>query len=180
MFRGTANLAGGFAKDRFVYSGGASHLNVTGGVRGKTPNKNSSGQFFGKYSLKPTMSLSGRVWGSDTFQRTVNSPAFTAPILANYPAGTAPVKAILLPDSQLSLYETKQPFSAGNATVIPSVPDPDGSRGSVFNATQFIFRHDVTKSTSWRASYQRVNTKRASHNGPAGLSGFEQIGRAHV
>jgi iron complex outermembrane receptor protein len=172
FFRGTANLSGGLGNDRFVYSGGASQLNVTGGVRGSTPNKNSSGQLFGKYYFTPKMSLSGRVWGSNVFQRSVESPAFNSAILANFPAGTSPVKVILLPDDQLSLYETRQAFNAGNATLIPSVPDPDGSRTSVFNASAFIFRHELTKSTSWRASYQRVNTKRAQHNGPAGVNAF--------
>ena len=173
FFRGTANLAGGLRSDKFVYSGGASHLNVTAGVRGKTPNRNSSGQFFGKYNFAPNISLSGRVWGSDAYQRVVDSPAFTSAILANFPAGTGPVKAIPLADSQLQLYETKQPFNVGNATFIPSVPNPDSSRVSSFLASAFILRHEISRKTSWRASYQRVNTKKAFYNGPAGLSAFE-------
>jgi iron complex outermembrane receptor protein len=173
FFRSTANLAGGVKQNRFVYSGGASSLNVTGGVRGSTPNKNNSGQLFGKYNFSPKVTLSGRVWGADVFQRSVDSPAFNAAILANFPAGTSPVKAILLPDDQLSLYEKRLPFSAGNATVIPSVPDPDGSRNSSFAAAAFIFRQELTPTTSWRASYSLVDTKRAFLDGPAGASAFD-------
>ncbi len=173
FFRGTANIAGGLRADKFVYSAGASHLNVTAGVRGKTPNRNSSGQLFAKYNFTPTISLSGRVWGADVFQRSVDSPAFTSGILANFPAGTGVVKAIPLPDSQIQLYETRQPFNAGNATFIPSVPDPDASRASSFNASAFILRHEISRTTSWRASYQRVNTKRAFYDGPAGVSAFD-------
>lgn len=175
FFRGTANISGGFKNNRFVYSGGVSSLNVTGGVRGVTPNKNNSGQFFGKYNFNPRISLSGRFWGSDVFQRSVDSAAFTPGITANFPPGTGPVKAILLPDDQLALYERRFPFAPGNATVIPSVPDPDGSRNSSFAAAAFIFRHELSAATSWRASYSLVDTKRAFRDGPAGVSTIEPL-----
>jgi iron complex outermembrane receptor protein len=174
LFRGTLNVAGGVAADRFVYSGGVSHLNVSKGVRGSTPNRNTSGEFYGKYDIGSGMSLSGRFWGSPwVYQRAVNSPAFNSAILANFPAAPAVVKAIPLEDSQLSLYESRQPFSAGNATFIPTTPDPDENRRSSFDATAFIFRHEVTPNTSWRAAYQLVNTRRASEDGPAGVGLFE-------
>jgi iron complex outermembrane receptor protein len=173
MARSTLNLAGGLRSDRFVYSGGASHLNVTGGVRGKTPNRNNSGQLYGKYNFTPATSLSGRVWGARVFQRSVDSPAFTPAILANFPAAPGVVKAIPLADSQLKLYENKQPFAAGNATFIPGVPDPDGSRQSSFAAAAFILRQQVSATTSWRASYQLVDTRRAMYDGPAGAGSFE-------
>lgn len=173
--RGTANVAGGLASDKFVYSIGASHLNITGGVRGKTPNRNNSGEAFGKYFFTPKVSLSGRVWGSKVFQRSVDSPVFPASILTNFPASPAVVNAIPLPDSQIALYETRQPFSAGSATLIPSVPDPDARRASSFAATAFIFRHELTANTSWRASYQRVATRRAYYDGPAGVQAGEPL-----
>lgn len=173
--RGTANIAGGLKSDKFVYSAGASYLNVSRGVRGRTPNKNSSGEAFAKYFFTPKTSLSGRVWGSRVFQRSVDSPAFTPAILANFPPAPAVVSAIPLGDSQMALYETKQPFSAGSATFIPSVPDPDGSRNSSFLATAFIFRQELTPTTSWRASYQRVATRRDYRDGPAGAQSGEPL-----
>lgn len=170
FFRGTTSMSGGVRQNRFVYSGGASSLNVTGGVRGKTPNRNNSGQLFAKYNFTPRVSLSGRVWGADVFQRSVDSAAFTPAILANFPPGTSPVTAILLPDDQLSLYEQRLPFNPGNATVIPSVPDPDGSRNASFAAAAFVLRQELTPATSWRASYSLVDTRRAFLDGPAGAS----------
>lgn len=173
--RGTANVAGGLGSDKFVYSMGASYLNVTRGVRGKTPNRNNSGEGFGKYFFTPKISLSARVWGAKVFQRSVDSPVFTSAILANFPPAPAVVNAIPLPDSQMALYETKRPFSAGNATFIPSVPDPDGSRNSSFLASAFIFRQELTSNTSWRASYQRVATRRDYRDGPAGAQSGEPL-----
>lgn len=174
MARGGLNVAGGIKQDRFVYSGGATHINVTSGVRGKTPNRNSSGEFFGKYYFTPKVSLSGRVWGSDSWQRSVDSPAFPSTILPNIPT-TGIIQGIALPDSQMALYEKKMPFTAGNATFVPGVPDTDGNRTSTFAATAFIFRYEATANTAFRASYQRVNTRRAMYDGPAGAGSFEPL-----
>jgi iron complex outermembrane receptor protein len=173
FFRGALNAAGGIASDRFVYSGGVSHVNVSGGVRGSTPHRNTSGEFYGKYDFGGGMSVSGRLWGSPwVYQRAVDSPAFNAATLANFTPAPAAVKAIPLADSELRLYETRQPFVVGNATFIPGVPDPDANRRSSFDATAVIFQHRITPNTSWRAAYQLVNTRRALEDGPAGL-GFE-------
>ena len=169
FFRGTANVSGGVKNDRFVYTAGASSLNVTGGVRGSTPNKNNSGQAFGKYNFSPKISLSGRVWGADAFQRSTDSAAFPASVLPNFPA-TGIIRAIPLADDQIALYEKRLPYTVGNANFIPSVPDPDASRNSSFNATMLSFRQEITPNTSWRASYSLVNTKRAFIDGPAGVS----------
>ncbi len=168
MARVTLNLAGGIKQNKFVYSGGASHLNITSGVRGKTPNRNSSGELFGKYYFTPKLSLSGRVWGSDSWQRSVGSPAFPPTLNGNIPA-TGVIPGIALPDSQISLYEKNLPFNAGNSTFVPSVPDPDGNRASSFAATAFILRYEATANTALRASYQRVNTRRTYSYGPAGV-----------
>jgi iron complex outermembrane receptor protein len=171
--RSTLAVGGSAAKDKFVYSGGATHLNVTGGVRGELPNRNNTGQFFAKYHFTPKISLSGRIWGAVTWQRSAESPAFAPSILSNFPAGTGLVNAIPLPDAQMSLYEKGLPFAAGDATFIPSVANPDASHKSHFAATSFVFLHELTENTSWRASYQLTNTKRSYIDGPLGTSGFE-------
>lgn len=173
FYRSTLNVAGGVKDNKFVYSGGASHVNVTSGVRGNTPNRNNSGQLFGKYNFTPKLSLSGRVWGADVWQRSVTSPAFPSSLTANFPPGTAPVEAIPLADDQLKLYDQKLPFSPGNATFIPGVANPDGNRKSSFAAAAFILRHQLSANTSWRASYQLVDTRRAFYDGPRGTGSFE-------
>lgn len=168
LFRGTANIAGGAAGDRFTYSGGFSQLNVTRGVRGKTPNRNTSGQVFSTINLAPTVSLSGRLWGSNAFQRLVVSPQFPASVVANFPESGV-VRAVALPDSQISLLERGEPFNAGNATFVPAIADPDASRESSFLTGALIFRQELSPNTAWRMSYQGVDTNRASLNGPLGL-----------
>ncbi|MEI9812295.1 MAG: TonB-dependent receptor [Acidobacteriota bacterium] len=168
FFRTTLNLAGGLKENKFVYSGGLSYLNVMNGVRGNTPNRNTSGQIFAKYNFTPKLSLSGRFLGSDVFQRSVESPDFPAAVLANFPPGTGIVKAIPLADPALDLYAKKLPFNAGNATFVPSIADPDGKRDSSLTATAFILRHQLTENTSWRASYQFVTARRAYTDGPLG------------
>jgi vitamin B12 transporter len=174
MARETLNISGGLHHDRFVYSAGAAQLNITAGVRGETPNKNSSGQFFGKYYFTPKISLSARVWGSNSWQRSVDSPAFPATVAVNVPA-TGIVQAIALSDSQMTLYEQKKPFVANGANFVPGVPDPDSNRTSSFDATAIIFRDELTSNTSWRASYQRVNSRRDYYDGPAGAGSFEPV-----
>ena len=139
---------------------------MTSGVRGSTPNRNSSGEFFGKYYFSPKLSLSGRVWGSNSWQRTVDSPAFPAALNGNIPA-TGIIQGVALPDSQMALYEQGLPYAAGNATFVPGVPDPDSNRTSSFDATAFILRYEATANTAFRASYQRVNTRRSLADGPA-------------
>ncbi len=174
MMRGVINAGGGVASDRLVYSGGFSHLNVVSGIRGSFPYRNTGAQVFGKFKLAPKISLSGRLWGSDAFLRSSAGPAFTSAITANFPAA-GPVRAIPLAEREVARYANRQPFSAGNATFIPSIADPDGSRVSSFLAGAAIFTHEITSSTSYRLSYQGVDTNRAFWNGPAGTTGFEPL-----
>lgn len=174
MFRGVARAGGGLAEDRFVYSGGISHVNVTRGVRGGNPYRNSSAQGFAKYSFTPKVSLSGRVWGADAFLALNESPAFTNSILANFPA-SGPVPAIPLPDDQLRLFEARLPFQAGSATYIPGQIDPDNRRVSSFLAGALIFNHQLSPNASYRIAYQGVDTNRSYQDGPGGPGRFEPV-----
>lgn len=159
MMRGTANIGGGLLRDRFVYSGGISHLNVVNGIRGNYPHRNNGGQGFAKYKLTDKMAISGRVWGSDVFLRGSNSASFNPQVLANFPA-TGPVPAIGLPESQIRLVEQGLPFNAGNATFIPSYAIASQNRLSASFTGAMIFEHQLASNTSYRVSYQGVNTKR--------------------
>ncbi|MEP6960787.1 MAG: TonB-dependent receptor [Acidobacteriota bacterium] len=172
MIRTTGNIGGGLKEDKFVYSGGFSYLNVLNGVRGNSPYRNTGAQGFAKYNLNSKMSLSGRLWGSNNTGLQQESPSFTPAILANFPA-TGTVKAIALPESQLKLFETKKPFAAGNSTFIPAVTDPDSHRDGSYLAGAAIFTHQLTSGTSYRVSYQGINTKRAYGDGPLGPGSFE-------
>lgn len=159
IMRGTANLGGGFADDRFIYSGGISHLNVVNGIRGNNPTRNNGGQGFAKFKLTDKMSLSGRVSGSDVFLRGANNVSFDAAVLANFPV-TGPVPAIALAESQVKLLEQGLPYNAGNATFIPSYANPAQNRLSSSFTGALIFSHELTQNTSYRVSYQGVSTNR--------------------
>lgn len=168
LLRGVARVGGGLAGDRFVYSGGFSHLNVVDGYRDRSPHRNTSGQGFAKYQFTPKISLSGRLWSSDVFTAQADSPAFPSEVTANFPAsGTVP--AIALPIDQVERFEAGLPIAAGNATFVPSPIDPDYRRASSFLAGALILQHQLTPNSSYRVAYQGVDTNRAFLDGPGGL-----------
>ncbi len=174
MLRGVARVGGGLADDRFVYSGGTSHLNVTGGYRGRSPYRNTTVRGFSKYALSQNMSLSGRVWGTDSFLSLTESPAFPDEIVANFPSsGDVPARA--LPLDQLDLFEQRLPFTAGNATFVPAPIDPDNRRSSSFVATAVTLRHEMSADSSYRIAYQHVGTKRSYQDGPAGPGLYDPV-----
>ncbi len=174
MRRGVGRIGGGLADDRFVYSGGFSHLNVVDGYRGGSPYRNNSAQGFAKVSFNPKVSLSGRVWGSDAILGLTESPAFPDSVVANFPAaGNVPARP--LPNSELSRFEQGMPFNAGSATFVPAQIDPDNRRVSSFLATALIFQHQLTPDGSYRFSYQNVDTNRSFQDGPAGPGRFDPV-----
>ncbi len=172
MIRSVANVGGGFARDRFTYSAGVSHINVTKGVRNGQPYRNSGTQASAKYSFTNKLSLTGRLWYSNSYLTSTESPTVTASVLANSPS-TGEVKAIALPIDQLQLYEKKQAFSAGNATFIPNQIDPDGHRLGKFFTGGLTLQHQISRNTSYHVTYQGVDTKRIYTDGPGGPGSFE-------
>ena len=172
MLRGVARLGGGLAENRFVYSFGVSHLNVTEGIRGGGYYRNTSPQGFAKYNLTPNLSVSGRVWWSDAVVSLNETPAFGNEIVANFPA-TDPVPAVALPVDQLERFETGRMFDAGIATFIPDQIDPDSRQVSSFLAGAVVLNHELNPHSSYRLSYHGVDTNRSLQDGPSGPSPFE-------
>ena len=172
MLRGVARAAGGLDEDRFVYSGGISHLNVLEGHRRGSPYRNSSAQGFAKYNFTPNVSLSGWLWGADAFVGLNESPTFSSDVVANFPAAGL-VRAQALPNDQLERFEQGLPFETGSATFIPDQIDPDNRRVSSFLAGALIFRHQLNTNSSYRLAYQLVDTNRSFQDGPAGPGAFD-------
>ena len=172
MLRGVGRLGGGLSDDRFTYSGGISHVNVTRGYRRASPHHNTSARGFAKHSFSSGLSLSGRVWGSDASVALTESPTFTEAITANFP-GTGNVPARALPVAQLALFEQGLPFEAGDATFIPAQTDPDQRQVSSFLATAVALQHQLTPDSSYRLAYQLVDTNRSFQDGPAGPSPYD-------
>jgi vitamin B12 transporter len=171
MIRSVATIGGGLGMDRFTYSGGVSHLNVTKGPRDGLPYRSTGAQGSARYNFTPAISLSGKLWYSNNYLATTKSPTFTAAVLANS-SPTGEVKAVALPIDQLELFETGQPFSPGNATFIPNQIDGDSRLLSNFLSGGITFQHQVSSGGSYHVTYQGVKTTRSGLDGPAPPSNF--------
>jgi len=172
MIRSVATIGGGFAMDRFTYSVGVSHLNMTKGPRDGLPYRSTGTQGSAKYNFTSRISLTGKLWYSNNYLASTESPRVTAAVAANS-APTGEVKAIALPIDQLELFEKGQPFSAGNATFIPNQIDPDGRFLNNFLSGGVTLQHQVSEGGSYHVTYQGVHTRRGILDGPAGPGSFE-------
>jgi len=170
--RSVLSIGGGLGMDRFTYSAGISHLNVTKGPRDGLPYRSTGTQGSAKYNFTPNISLSGKIWYSNNYLASTESPTLTGAVAANSPA-SGEVKAVALPMDQLELFEKGQPFNAGTATYIPNQIDPDGRLLSTFLSGGVTFQHQVSKNGSYHVTYQGVQTKRGYLDGPAGPGRFD-------
>jgi vitamin B12 transporter len=173
MFRGVAGVGGGAADNRVNYSGSLSYVNIANGVRDESPYDNTSAQGMVRFSPRPQMTLTGRVWSNSADLTSSENPAFTPSILANSTPGTVP--ALPLPTDQLELFERGLPFNPGNATYIPNQIDPDGNRLSSFFSGTVTWQHAVSSETTYRIAYQGVDTRRGYRDGPLGTSNFDPL-----
>ena len=171
MLRAVPSIRGGVAGDRLTYSGAVSYLDVTEGVRGANPYRSVSPQGMVRYQFTPTFSATGRLWYTVDEVRLRNNPEFPASVVANFPA-TGTVPAVALPTDQLELFEQGLPFIGGSATFVPSANDPDSNRRSSFLNGSAAVQHTVAPGTTYRVSYQGVDTNREFINGPRG-AGFQ-------
>ena len=174
FLRGLTKFSGGAFGDRLVYSGGATHVDVLGGLDGVTPHRNTAGQGFARYSLREGLTISGRLLADDTFVRLADSPYVAPEMDANLPASGL-IKGIALPDDQRRLIEQGLPFNPGNATYVPSLNDPDDRRASSMVNLATVLSHQVSPDWSYRVSYQFFNSHRDFDTGPAGQR-FEPAG----
>jgi iron complex outermembrane receptor protein len=169
LFRGRASFAGGAAADRFSYSAGVAHLNVSRGVDRNDAARTTSGQLRLQYSFTPSLSLAGRIFTADSFVQLNDSPR----AVPNQPPTPPPIRAIPLPLDQQRLYEAGQPFNVGNATYIPAPDDPDSTRSGRFFAGALTLAHRLNERAAYRLSYSRVSTDRIFRDGPGGVDPFE-------
>ena len=171
LWRGRISLGGGWKENRLRYSGSLLHLNVTKGVDGNDATRSTGAQGFLRYDFTPTVSVSGRFWGSDDFVQLNISPTTAGIPAANFPAtGVIPV-SVLSPANVRALNAGGTVDFTG-VTLIPGRDDPDNRRSSRFATTALILRQTLSPRVNWQASYQRVHTWRVFQNGPAG-TGFQ-------
>ena len=167
MFRGVGSVSGGLDGDRLRYSGTLSYLNVSKGIRGNSPHRNTSAQGSLSYSFTPEISLTGRLWWSDARVQLSDGPLFNGDVLANFPSSGA-VPAVALDVKQLDLADGGSPYSVGNATYVPGQSDPDDWRDSKFHNGAIIFEHQLTGDSSYHMAYQGVDTERMFSYGADG------------
>jgi len=173
MFRGRAQVSGGADHDRLQYSAGVSHLNVTEGVDGDDPARNTSGQGSLSIHLAPSLVLTGRLYAADSFAKLNTSPS----ALSGLPA-TGIVNAVPLPLQQLHAYEQGTPASqlaAGGATFIPSANDPDARRSGDFVAGAVSLVGNPSSQLGYSVTYQGLRTDHTFGDGPGGV-GYQPMG----
>jgi iron complex outermembrane receptor protein len=173
FFRGRAETAGGFAKDRVTYSAGFAHLNVSDGVGGDDKVRNSSIQGRVQLRLGPTTTLSTRIYFADSFTKLNESPL----TLGALPSGGI-IDARPLSRSELSRYESGTAVSEVNidgADFIPSAHDPDNTRNGNFLSALVTFEQRPSQGFAYTVSYHGLLTNRTFVNGPLG-PGFQPDG----
>ncbi|HXB56658.1 MAG TPA: TonB-dependent receptor [Vicinamibacteria bacterium] len=173
FFRGRADTAGGFNKDRITYSAGFAHLNVSEGVGGDDKARTSSIQGRVQVRLGPTATLATRIYFADSFTKLNESPLTL---------GTLPSDGIIdaspLSRSELSRYESGTPVSELNldgANFIPSAHDPDNTRSANFLSALVTFEHRPSPGFAYSVTYHGLLTNRTFVNGPLG-PGFQPDG----
>jgi vitamin B12 transporter len=172
--RGVAHLSGGFDQDRIQYSVGITHWNVTSGIDGNSPARNTSGQGQVTFRLSPIAFLTARVFAGDSFSFIRLSPM---PV-GNVPASGI-INAVPLSLAQQHLYESGTPLedlNLGNANFIADQFDPDSTRVGHFftGALRFVVR--PSDRFGLTAQYQNVRTTRDYGDGPAGPGYFQPTG----
>ncbi len=173
FFRGRAQIAGGANADRFVYSAGVTHLNVTRGIDGDDAARNTSVQGRALLRLTPTATLSGRIYTGTSFVQLNSDPDITGTVPA-----TGIVNAVPLSRAELRRYETGTPLAqlnAGSATFIPDANDPDNSQSDRFFSGALVFTQRPIEEFGYTISYQGLATRRRNRNSSAGTS-FQPFG----
>ncbi|MGD1097564.1 MAG: TonB-dependent receptor [Bryobacteraceae bacterium] len=172
-FRGRGQLSGGFRKDKIQYSLGVSETDVTNGVGGDAPFRNTSLQSRVTFHLSPSIRLIARVYGGDSFSKVPGEPD-----IIGTPSGFGIINAIPLSPSLLTLYQNGVPLSqmnTGNATFIPGPDDPDSTRDARFVSAALILNGQASPALDYSLSYQILSDGRRYGNGPAGL-GYQPDG----
>lgn len=173
MMRGRAALSGGFRENRWTYSVGFTHLNVTRGIDGNDANRSNAVQSFLRYNLSPKTRISGRFYGAKDFLQSNISPTTTGVPAANFPAnGIIPGRP--LPAAEVANIVNARPVNYGNATYIPQRDDPDSSRSSSFSTSALRFEHQFNPYVGLQGNYQFLTTNRVFANGPGG-QGFQPV-----
>lgn len=164
--RGRAQFSGSAGEaERFVWSAGVSHLNVSKGVDGDDAARATNAQGRALFRLTPTATLSARVYASDSFAQLNEDPQAVGTLPA-----TGIVEARPVSRAELQRYERGTPLSQLNlngATFIPAANDADFSRAGRFFSGALTFAQRVTEEFGYSVTYHGLSTRNSFREGPA-------------
>lgn len=164
--RGLLQLAGPVSR-ALSFTAGLQHTNVTDGIDGQDPFRNTSLQTGLVWKPGTHLSLTGRSFGGDGFVGLNDSP-FAGP--ANVLPARGAIRAVPITlDQQRRVESGKTPEYTDGANLVPNLNDPDSHRASRFAATALILSHQVAPRLAYRVSYQNVFTRRRFEDGPVGV-----------
>jgi iron complex outermembrane receptor protein len=159
-WRGRAQVAGGFRGDRIQYSLGLSQVDVTGGVGGDAPFRDTSMQGRATFHISPNVRLIARIFAGDSFAKVQGDP-----VALGSPSGLGILDAV--------------PLTTGNAaiaTFMPAPDDPDSTRAARYLTGALILNGEVTPALDYSVSYQLLANGRRYGNGPAGTGYYQPEG----
>ncbi len=168
--RNRGQLSGGFLKDRIEYSLGATQTDVIRGIGGDAPFRDISTQGRITWHLSPSIRLSARLYGTDSFGKVLGEPG-----IIGSPSGLGIINAVPLPQPMVNLYQNQTPLSqiaTGNATFIQAPDNSDSTRAARFITAALILNAQLSPSLDYSVSYQLVSNGRRYGDGAAGV-GFQ-------
>jgi vitamin B12 transporter len=171
--RGRARIAGETDHGRVQYSLGVTETDVTEGLNGDAPFRDTNAQGRVTIHLAPSVRLIARVYAGNSFSKVLGDPD----VIGNA-TGAGIINASPLIGSAFKLYESGVPIpqlNAGDATFIPAPDDPDSTRAARFLTGALILTGQASPRLDYSVSYQMVDASRRYGNGPAG-AGFQPDG----
>lgn len=147
-FRGRAKVAGQWAGGRIEYSFGVAQTEVTSGLGGDQPFRDTNAQGRITFHLSPTVQLVARLYAGNSLGKIFGNPD-----VVGSATGAGIVNAI----------------AAGpNATFLVAPDDPDSTRAARFLTGALILTGQPAANLDYSVSYQIVDNSRRYGNGPAG------------
>lgn len=145
-FRGRTQLSGGFLNDRIEYSLGIADTDVTNGVGGDAPFRDISTQGSVTFHLSPSIRLTARLYGADSFSKVLGEPD-----IIGSPSGLGIIDAV------------------ANTNFIPAPDNPDSTRAARYVTAALILNGQAAPALDYSLSYQLVSNGRRYGDGPAGV-----------
>ena len=170
-FRGRAKIAGEWEGGRIQYSLGVAQTEVTSGILGDAPFRDTNAQGRLTFHLSPTVQLVMRLFAGNSFGKISSGPD-----VIGAPTGVGVVNAIPLTGPQFSLYSAGAPIASlipGNATFIPAPDDPDYTRAARFLTGALILTGQPASKLDYSVSYQVLANSRRYGDGPAGAGPYQ-------